>query len=132
MPLIKTRASGAGEEELSSLAEVGHVSTSEGLVVSSSKPSEGFGGFVLKTIGAVFGGLSSKPSDAGLRVWALKPGRRFRCGTDGTWRHRGVRVEAKLPVRRRGGRRMKKEKVGRIYIWSVFGLCASCKGVFVF
>jgi len=102
------------------------------LVVSSSKPSEGFGGFVLKTIGAVFGGLSSKPSDAGLRVWALKPGRRFRCGTDGTWRHRGVRVEAKLPVRRRGGRRMKKEKVGRIYIWRVFGLCASCKGVFVF
>jgi hypothetical protein len=49
----------------------------------------------------------SKPSDAGLRVWASKPGRRFRGGTDGTWRHRGGRVEAKLPVRRRGGRRIK-------------------------
>jgi hypothetical protein len=30
----------------------------------------------------------------------------FQGGTDGTWRHRGVRVESKLPVRRRGGRRI--------------------------
>ena len=43
----------------------------------------------------------------GLRVWASKPGRRFRGGTDDTWRHRGVRVEAKLPVSRRGGHRIK-------------------------
>ena len=39
------------------------------------------------------------------RVWASKPGQRFR-GTDDTWRHRGVRVELKLPMRRRGGRRI--------------------------
>jgi hypothetical protein len=50
---------------------------------------------------------ASKPLVAGLRVWASKPGRRFRGGTDGTWRHRGVHVEAKLLMRRRGGRRMK-------------------------
>jgi hypothetical protein len=50
---------------------------------------------------------TSKPSVAGLRVWTSKPGRRFRGGTDDTWRHRGVRVEAKLLMRRRGGRRMK-------------------------
>src|SRR5579859_6210743 len=85
-----------------------------------------------------FGGLASKPSQAGLVVWASKPsmaglvvwaskpsvagftglglktwgevprpGRRSRGGTDDTWRHRGVRIEAKLPVRRRGGRRIK-------------------------
>ena len=117
------------EAKASSLAKTGHASTS---ISHAWRGVHRFGGFVLKTIGAVFGGLSSKPSDAGLQVWALKLGRRFRCGTDGTWRHRGVRVEAKLPVRRRGGRRMKKEKVGRIYIWRVFGLCASCKGIFVF
>ena len=35
----------------SSLAEVGHASTSGGLVVSSSKPSVRFGGLGLKTIG---------------------------------------------------------------------------------
>jgi hypothetical protein len=78
-----------------------------GLVVSSSKPSAGFGGFVLKTIGAGLVVWASKPSVTGLRVWASKPGQRFRGGTDGTWWHQGVRVEAKLPVRRRGGRRMK-------------------------
>jgi hypothetical protein len=48
-----------------------------------------------------------KPSVMGLRVWTSKLGRRFRGGTDGTWRHQGVRVEAKQPVRRRGGRQMK-------------------------
>jgi hypothetical protein len=50
---------------------------------------------------------ASKPSVAGLRVLASKPGSRFRGGTDDTWRHRGVRVEAKLLMRRRGGRRVK-------------------------
>jgi hypothetical protein len=57
---------------------------------------ERLGGLGLKTIGWT-----------GLRVWTPKPGRRFRGGTDGTWRHRGVRVEAKLSHERRGGRRMK-------------------------
>jgi hypothetical protein len=37
-----------------------------------------------------------KPSVAGLRVWASKPGQRFRDGTDNTWWHRGVRIEVKL------------------------------------
>ena len=49
----------------SSLAEVGQASTSEGLVVSSSKPSEGIGGFVFKTIGGVFGGLGLKTIGGG-------------------------------------------------------------------
>lgn len=44
-------------------------------------------------------------------LWALKPGRRF-SGTDDTWQHRGVRVESKLPMRRRGGRRIERERVG--------------------
>jgi hypothetical protein len=48
-----------------------------------------------------------KLSVAALRVWASKPGRMFRGGTDGTWRHRGGRVEAKLLMMRRGDRRMK-------------------------
>jgi hypothetical protein len=56
---------------------------------------EWFGGLGLKTIGWT-----------GLRVWASKPGRRFRGGMDGTWRHR-VRVEAKLSHEGCGGRRMK-------------------------
>jgi hypothetical protein len=43
----------------------------------------------------------------GLRVWASKPGRRFQGETDGTWRHRGVCVEAKLSHKGRGGHRMK-------------------------
>jgi hypothetical protein len=58
---------------------------------------------------------ASKPLEAGLRVWASKPGRRFRGGTDDTWRHRGVRVEAKLSHEGRGGRRIDEEKLGRIY-----------------
>jgi hypothetical protein len=84
---------------------------------SDTRRHRGFGGFVLKTIGGgrvwstlLASGLvvcASKPSVAGLRVRASKPGRMFRGGTDGTWRHRGVRVEVKLPVRRRGGRRIK-------------------------
>jgi hypothetical protein len=41
------------------------------------------------------------------RVWASKPGWRFRGGTDGTWGHRGVRVEAKLSHEEHGGRQMK-------------------------
>jgi len=36
----------------------------------------------------------------------LKTRARFRGGTDGTWRHRGVRVEAKLPHEGRSGYRM--------------------------
>jgi hypothetical protein len=43
----------------------------------------------------------------GLRVWVSKPGRKFRRGTDDIWRHRGVRVEAKLSHEGRGGCRMK-------------------------
>jgi hypothetical protein len=43
----------------------------------------------------------------GLRVWASKPGWMFREGTDGMWRHRRVRVEAKLSHEGRGGLRMK-------------------------
>jgi hypothetical protein len=45
--------------------------------------------------------------ERGFMVWALKPGRRFRGGTDGMWRHRRVRVEAKLLMKRRGGRQIK-------------------------
>ena len=56
MVLVQSRR----KEKASSLAEVEHVSTSEGLVVSSSKPSEGIGGFVLKTIGGGFTGLGLK------------------------------------------------------------------------
>ena len=41
----------------SSLAEVGHASTSGGLVVSSSKPSVRFGGLGLKTISGRFHGF---------------------------------------------------------------------------
>jgi hypothetical protein len=41
------------------------------------------------------------------QVWATKPRRRFREGTDDTWRHRGVRIEAKLSLEGCGGRRMK-------------------------
>jgi hypothetical protein len=84
---------------------------------SDTSRHRGFGGFVLKTIGGgrvwntlLASGLvvwASKPPVAGLWVWALKPGRRFRDETDDTWRHRGVRVDAKLPVKRRGGRRIK-------------------------
>jgi hypothetical protein len=55
-----------------------------------------FGGLGLKTIGWT-----------GLRVCASKPRRRFRGGTDGTWRHRGVCVEAKLSQEGHGGHRMK-------------------------
>jgi hypothetical protein len=50
---------------------------------------------------------ASKPSMAGLQVLASKPGRRFQGRTDDTWRHWGVRVEAKLLTRRRGGHRIK-------------------------
>jgi hypothetical protein len=55
-----------------------------------------------------FGGLDLKTIEwIGLRVLASKPGWRFRGGMNGTWRYRGVRVEAKLSHERRGGRRMK-------------------------
>jgi hypothetical protein len=55
-----------------------------------------FDGLDIKTIGWT-----------GLRVWALKPKRRFRGGTDDTCQHRGVRVEAKLSHEGRGGCRIK-------------------------
>jgi hypothetical protein len=41
------------------------------------------------------------------RVWASKFGRRFQGGTDGTWRHRGVCVKAKLSHEGPGGHQMK-------------------------
>ena len=48
----------------SSLVEVGHASTSGGLVVSSSKPSVRFGGLGLKTIGGrVYGFGPQNPGD---------------------------------------------------------------------
>jgi hypothetical protein len=47
-----------------------------------------------------------KPSWRVLRVWASKLGKRFRGGMEQSWRHLGVRVEAKLPHEGRGGRRM--------------------------
>jgi hypothetical protein len=51
---------------------------------------------------------ASKPSGGRVyRVWASKPTRRFRGGMDGTWRHRGVRVEAKLSHEGHGGLQMK-------------------------
>jgi len=40
------------------------------------------------------------------RVSASKPGRRLRGGTDDTWRHRRLSVEAKLPHEWHGGRPM--------------------------
>ena len=53
------------------------------------------GGRVRGTLlAARFGGLGLKTIGGGFhRVWASKPGQRFRCGTDGTWRHRGDCVE---------------------------------------
>jgi hypothetical protein len=71
---------------------------------------------------------ASKPSEAGLRVWASKPGRRFRGGTDDTWRHRGVRVEAKLPVRRRGGRRINMKTGLDLYALGLDGLALMYSG----
>jgi hypothetical protein len=71
-----------------------------------------------------------KPSEAGLRVWASKPGRRFREGTDGTWRHQGVRVEAKLPVRRRGGRRINMKTGLDFYALGLIGLALMYPGAF--
>jgi hypothetical protein len=65
---------------------------------------------------------ASKPSEAGLWVWASKPRRRFRGGTDGTWRHRRVRVEAKLPVRRRDGRRINMKTGLGLYALELIGL----------
>jgi hypothetical protein len=41
---------------------------------------------------------------------------------DGTWRHRGVRVEAKLPVRRRGGRRINMKTRLDLYALGLIGL----------
>ena len=70
--------------------------------------------------GGVSAVSSTKPTKAGTRtgyataemgfswVWASKPGQSPRGWTDGTWQHRGGRVEAKLPMRRRGGRRIQK------------------------
>jgi hypothetical protein len=81
----------------------------------SEQPVED-GGDTCQAVGDAYGvhysqaGLvdwTSKPSVAGLRVWASKPGRRFRGGTDGMWRHRRVCVEAKLSHEECGGCRMK-------------------------
>jgi hypothetical protein len=73
---------------------------------------------------------ASKPSETGLRVWTSKPGRRFRGGTDDTWRHREVRVEAKLPVRRRGGRRINMKTGLDLYVLGLIGLALMYPGVF--
>jgi hypothetical protein len=73
---------------------------------------------------------ASKPSEVGLRVWTSKPGRRFRGGTDGTWQHRGVRVEAKLPVRRRGGRRINMKTGLDLYALGLIGLALMYPGAF--
>jgi hypothetical protein len=73
---------------------------------------------------------TSKPSEAGLWVWASKPGRRFRGGTDSTWRHRGVRVEAKLPVRRRGDRRINMKTGLDHYALELIGLALMYSGAF--
>jgi hypothetical protein len=73
---------------------------------------------------------ASKLSEAGLRVWASKLGRRFRGGTDGTWRHRGVRVEAKLPVRRRGGHRINMKTGLDLYALRLIGLALIYPGTF--
>jgi hypothetical protein len=74
--------------------------------------------------------LASKPSDAGLRVWASKPGRGVRGGTNGMWRHRGVRVEAKVPVRRRGGRRINMKTGLDLYVLGLIGLALMYSGAF--
>jgi hypothetical protein len=73
---------------------------------------------------------ASKPSEAGLRVWASKPGQRFRGGTDGTWRHRGVRVKAKIPVRRRGGRQINMKIGLYLYALGLIGLALMYPGTF--
>jgi hypothetical protein len=73
---------------------------------------------------------ASKPSEAGLRVWASKLGRRFRGGTDGTWWHRGVRVEAKLPVRRHGGRWINMKTGLDLYALRLIGLALMYLGAF--
>jgi len=52
-------------------------------------------------------GRASKPLGDGFAGLASKPGWRFCGGTDAMWRHGGVRVEAKLSLEGRGGRRMK-------------------------
>ena len=83
--------------------------------------------FVLKTISG--GSVRGTYSQGGLVVWPQNHWRRFEwfglkttgggcvCGTllaeevsaqtDGTWRHRRDCVDARLPVRRRGGRQIK-------------------------
>jgi hypothetical protein len=73
---------------------------------------------------------ASKPSEAGLRVWTSKPERRFRGETDNTWRHRGVRVEAKLPVRRRGGRRINLKTRLDLYALGLIDLARMYLGAF--
>jgi hypothetical protein len=72
----------------------------------------------------------SKPSEAGLRVWASKPGRRFRGETDNTWRHREVRVKTKLPVRRCGGRRINMKTGLDLYVLGLIGLAFMYPGAF--
>jgi hypothetical protein len=100
----------------SSLAEVGHTSTSG---VWWFRPQNHRCGLVV---------WASKPSVAGLRLWASKPGRKFRRGTDSTWRHRGVRVETKLPVKRRGGRRIKIKTGLDLYALGLNGLAHLYQG----
>jgi hypothetical protein len=73
---------------------------------------------------------ASKPSEAGLWVWASKLGRRFLGGTDGTWRHREVRIKTKLTVRRRGGRRINMKTGLDLYALGLIGLALMYPGAF--
>jgi hypothetical protein len=73
---------------------------------------------------------ASKPSETGLRVWVSKPEQSFRGGTDDTWWHRGVRVEAKLPVRRHNGRRINMKTGLDLYALRLIGLALMYKGAF--
>jgi hypothetical protein len=81
-----------------------------GKSVWSTLLAERFDGLGLKTIKGRFTGLGSKL------------GWRFRGGTDDTWHHRGVRVEAKLLVRRRGGRQINVKTELDLYAIGLIGL----------
>ena len=76
-----------------------------------------------------FGGFASKPSVAGFPGLRLKTRAEVLVRTDGTWRHRGDRVEARLPVRRRGGRRIKRKLESDQYALSyvVWLICIKSK-----
>jgi hypothetical protein len=49
---------------------------------------------------------------------------------DGTWRHRGVHVKTKLPVRRRGGRRINMKTGLDLYAFRLIGFALMYLGAF--